>query len=33
MASNCGIFGFVKPPTLAAVSKAALVKFKEEFDA
>lgn len=32
MASNYGVFGFVKPPTLASVNKAALVKFKEEFD-
>ena len=32
MASNYGVIGFVKPPTLTAVTKAALVKFKEEFD-
>ncbi len=32
MGSNYGVIGFVKPPTLAAVSKAAPVKFKEEFD-
>ena len=32
MASNYGVIGFVKPPILSAVTKAALVKFKEEFD-
>ena len=32
MATNYGIIGFIKPPTLSAVSKAALFKLKEEFD-
>ena len=32
MASNYGIIGFVKPPTLSSVTKAALVKFKEEYE-
>ena len=32
MASNYGVIGFVKPPTLSGVTKSAMVKFKEEFD-
>lgn len=32
MASNYGVIGFLKPPTLIAVTKAELVKFKEEYD-
>ncbi len=32
MASNYGVIGFVKPPTLSAATKGALVKFKEEFE-
>ncbi len=32
MAFNYGVIWFVKPPMSVAVTKAALVKFKEEFD-
>ena len=32
MASNYGVIGFVKPPILSAVTKCALIKFKEEYD-
>ena len=32
MASNYGVIGFVKSPTLSSVTKSALIKFKEEYE-
>ena len=32
MASNYGVIGFVKSPTLSSVTKASLIKFKEEYE-
>jgi len=32
MASNYGVIGFINPPTLSSVTKAALVQFKQEYE-